>query len=232
MFPGKQEYTLTIDVFYKQLYNLVENVSGVSFYGASSRWNDLVLGGGEGKAYGAELLIEKKKGRINGSIAYTLSKNMRKFNGINRNKWFPYRYDRRHEVSIMLNYELNEHVKIAANWIFMSGEAASLPQYKYLIDIQQFDVESVSVGDKYDQAFYSKTRNSFRMPAYHRLDFSLNFERDVYRGRRTWSVGLYNAYNQMNSYYMYYEEDDKSGVKLYSVTLFPIMPSISYRLEF
>ncbi len=232
LFPGKQEYTLTIDVFYKQLYNLVENVSGLSFYGTGSKWNDLVLGGGEGKAYGAELLIEKKKGRINGSIAYTLSKNMRKFNGINRNEWFPYRYDRRHEVSIMLDYELNKHVKLAANWVFMSGEAASLPQYKYLIDIQQFDIESVSVGDKYDQAFYSKSRNSFRMPAYHRLDFSLNIERDVYRGRRTWSVGLYNAYNQMNSYYMYYDEDDKSGVKLYSVTLFPIMPSISYRLEF
>lgn len=231
-FSKKQNYSITFDLYYRQMYNLIESSNGLSFKGADDDWSNMVVGNGSGKVWGAELYAERKTGRFTGSVAYTLSKNMRHFDNFNKGEWYPYRYDRRHELTIMLNYEINEHMNFALNWVYMSGEATTLPTYKYLLDVQQFYYESVTYDETFSEVFYSEGRNSFRMPAYHRLDFSLNIEHEVGRGIRTWSLGLYNAYNRMNSYYLYYDRDKQNDVKLYSVTLFPIMPSISYSLKF
>ncbi len=231
-FTRTNDYNLSFDLYYKQMYNLVENSEGLSFRGAGSDWSKMIVGNGSGKAWGAEFFAERKTGRFTGSIAYTLSKNMRKFDNLNNAEWYPFRYDRRHELAIMLNYKINEHVNFALNWVYMSGEAATLPKYKYMLDVQQFYNENVTSGETFSKVFYSESRNSFRMPAYHRFDFSFNFEREVYRGIRTWSLGLYNAYNRMNSYYLYYDKDKQGEIKLYSITLFPVMPSISYSLKF
>ena len=108
-------------MFYNNLYNLVEIKGGTSFIQSGADWDNQVLSNGEGYVYGCEFLVEKTSGRTTGWIAYTLSKNMRRFNNIGNGQWFPFRYDRRHELSIVLNHEINEHVNFSAVWVFMSG---------------------------------------------------------------------------------------------------------------
>jgi hypothetical protein len=230
-FSKKHEYEMSVDAYYKTMGNLVEIKGGTSFIRSGENWEDQILANGRGKVWGAEFLFEKKTGKTTGWIAYTLSKNMRKFKGINNNEWFPFRYDRRHELSIVVCHEINDHVNFSANWVFMSGEAATLPQFKYLIETQQFDNEDDSYGT-YGEVYSYNGRNSFRTPSYHRLDFSFNFVKELNYGTRTWSLGLYNAYNQNNPYYLFIGKNKTGETKLYSFSFFPIMPSVSYSYKF
>ncbi|MBN2348182.1 MAG: carboxypeptidase-like regulatory domain-containing protein [Bacteroidales bacterium] len=230
-FRDKNNYEFSVDLFYKNFENMVELKSGTSFIGGASDWADKVETGGQGLAYGAEFLFEKKTGKTTGWVSYTLSKNSRRFDGINDGNWFPFRYDRRHELSIVVNHKFNDRINLSANWIFMSGEACTLPQYKYLVNTQQFSSED-NVFGTYGEVYYYGERNSFRMPAYHRLDFSFNFVKNLDKGVRTWSVGLYNAYNQYNPYYLYVAKNSTGEPKLFSFTYFPIMPSVSYSYKF
>lgn len=227
----KHEYEFTVDLYYKKLDNLVEIKGGTSFIQSGADWDNQVLSNGEGYVYGCEFLVEKTSGRTTGWIAYTLSKNMRRFDDIDKGKWFPFRYDRRHELSIVFNQEISDHVNFSAVWVFMSGEAATLARYKYLVNTLQFSYEDDSYG-QYGEAYYYNGRNAFRTPPYHRLDINFNYVKEANGGTRTWSIGLYNAYNHYNSYYLFMGKNNKGEPKLYSLTLFPLMPSISYSFNF
>ena len=59
-----------------------------------------------GNSYGGEVLIQKKKGKTTGWIGYTLSWSNRRFDDINSGNWYPFTYDRRHDVSFVLNQKL------------------------------------------------------------------------------------------------------------------------------
>lgn len=227
----KHEYEFSVDLYYKKLEHLVELKGGTSFIQSSSDWANQILSNGNGYVYGSEFLIEKTTGKTTGWVAYTISKNMRKFDEVDNGRWYPFRYDRRHELSIVLNHEINDHVNFSAVWVFMSGEAATLAQYKYIMNTLQFDGEK-DIYAGYGEAYYYNGRNAFRTPPYHRLDINFNFVKEMYYGTRTWSIGLYNAYNKYNPYYLYMGKNSKGEPKLYSFTFFPIMPSISYSYKF
>jgi len=69
--------------------------------------------------------------------------------------------------------------------------------------------------------------------SYHRLDISANWTKDVRWGKRTWSFGVYNAYNHLNPFFVEidnYEEDNIPKLIIYSI--FPLMPSFSYNIKF
>ena len=218
-------------MYYKSLKNLIEPKGGTSFYGAGEGWKDQLIVNGKGYVLGGEILFKKTTGKTTGWIAYTLSKNMRKFSSINNNEWFPFRFDRRHELTVVLTHEINDHINFSATWVFMSGQAVTLAQYKYLINTLEFD-QYDDVYQTFGEAFYYNGRNSFRTPPYHRLDFCFNFIKKKVNGTRTWTVGLYNAYNNLNSYYLFIGKNAKGETKLFSYTLFPIIPSISYSFKF
>lgn len=230
-FKQKQEYEFSFDGYYKQLNNLVEIKGGISFIKSGADWENQILGNGQGRVWGAEFLFEKKTGKTTGWISYTLSKNTRKFDGINEGNWFPFRYDRRHELSIVVCHEFSKHLNFSANWVFMTGEATTVAQYKYLIDMQKF-YQGSDVYNNLDEVYYYNGRNSFRTPIYHRLDFNFNFVRSFENKTRTWSLGLYNAYNHYNPYYLYIGKNKAGETKLFSFTFFPIMPSVSYSYKF
>jgi len=227
----KNNYEFSVDLFYKKLDNLVEIKGGTSFIKAGLNWEDQIYKGGQGYVFGSEFLIEKTTGKTTGWIAYTISKNSRKFDAINENAWFPFRYDRRHQLSVVLNQQINDHVNFSATWVFMSGEAATLPQFKYLINTLQFD-QTDDVYETYGEAHFYNGRNAYRTPPYHRLDFCFNFIKKKEFGTRTWTIGLYNAYNHANPYYMFVAKDKKGVVKMYAFSFFPILPSISYSYKF
>ena len=103
------------------------------FFGGvnSGTWETTVESGGTGQAYGAELLLQKKRGKTTGWIGYTLSWNWRQFDAINKGVRFPYKYDRRHDVSVVVTHKINDRIDIAGTWVFGTGNAITLPTAGY-----------------------------------------------------------------------------------------------------
>jgi hypothetical protein len=70
------------------------------------------------------------------------------------------------------------------------------------------------------------------MPAYHRLDLGINFHKKLKRFERTWSLGVYNAYSRRNPFYLYIGYNKWNERVIKQVSLFPIIPSVSYSFKF
>jgi len=229
-------FDLSIEGFYKSMDNLIEYKEGASFFNISQNWESKVESG-RGYSYGGEFLIRKNYGKFTGWVGYTLSWSWRRFDELNFGERFPYKYDRRHDLSIVMQYRLNEKVDFGVTWVFSSGNAASLPVAMYM-DAQIIDNTSWGYGE--DLGYY-KNRNSFRMPSYQRLDISANFHKKKKWGERTWSFGLYNAYNRQNPFFVYvgYKDEYDNGSSspdskkvLKQISLFPIIPSVKYSFKF
>jgi hypothetical protein len=226
--PG-EGMELSLEGYYKTMKNLIEYKEGASFFSVDDDWEDKIEVG-EGIAYGLEFLARKQFGKTSGWIGYTLSWSNRKFENISFGQWFPYRYDRRHDVSVVFNQKLSKNIDLGITWVYGTGNAVTLPLEKY---------GSIS-SFWYDYQFFSgieyfENRNSYRMPSYHRLDIGVNFRKEKKWGERTWSIGAYNVYNRKNPFYLEFSKEyvengpDKPVLKQYS--LFPIIPSISYSFK-
>ncbi|HON19259.1 MAG TPA: TonB-dependent receptor, partial [Salinivirgaceae bacterium] len=160
------------------------------------------------------------------------SKSMRKFDRpgqmISFGKPFPYKYDRRHDASIVVTHKFSDRFDMGLTWVYGTGNATTL-------DFEQYPSLDQLLNGYYNdtpEIPYYETRNNYRMPDYHRLDVSLNFHKEKKYGRRTWNISVYNVYNRKNSFYLSKGYDEHGVEKLYSWSLFPIIPSISWRLEF
>ncbi|HZY79278.1 MAG TPA: TonB-dependent receptor plug domain-containing protein, partial [Cyclobacteriaceae bacterium] len=122
----KSDYEVSIEGYYKKMYNLIEYKEGASFLNTTSDWQDKVAINGKGESYGSEVLLQKKKGKVTGWIGYTLSWTNRQFDELNNGKEFPYKYDRRHDVSIALTHEWNKRMDFSMAWVYGSGNAITL----------------------------------------------------------------------------------------------------------
>jgi outer membrane receptor for ferrienterochelin and colicin len=221
---------LSLEGYYKTMKNLIEYREGASFFSFSDDWQDKIETG-DGRAYGVEILARKQVGKTSGWIGYTLSWSERKFANISFGEWFPYRYDRRHDISIVINHQINDHIDLGVTWVYGTGNAVTLPLEKY--------VSNTSFKDKY--LYYTTietfdNRNSYRMPAYHRLDIGINFRKERKWGERVWSFGAYNVYNRKNPFYLQFGLEyngpmERATTVLKQYSLFPIIPSISYSFK-
>ncbi|MBW8325230.1 MAG: TonB-dependent receptor [Prolixibacteraceae bacterium] len=223
----------SIEGFYKTMSNLLEYKEGASFVGASTGWEDKVEMG-KGWSYGLEFLLEKKIGKTTGWIGYTWSKAERQFDNLNWGKKFYARYDRRHDISLVMTHKFSNRFDIGLTWVYGTGNAVTLPTQNI-----------TSIGIPHVQNFTSTTyeyygqRNNYRMPSYHRMDVGFNFHKQKKHGIRTWNIGFYNAYSRQNPFFLFfdstsdeeYQSTGKSRV-LKQLSLFPIIPSISYSYKF
>ncbi|MDA3879162.1 MAG: TonB-dependent receptor [Prolixibacteraceae bacterium] len=235
----------TVEGFYKSMRNLIEYKEGASFMGSASNWEDKVEQG-EGWSYGVELMLEKTLGKTTGWIGYTWSKTERLFESLNFGNPFPAKYDRRHDVSIVLTHKFSDRFDIGATWVYGTGNAVTLAVIEY---------PKASVPGTNPNSYWRNQnlkdyggRNNYRMPAYHRMDVGMNFHKQKKHGIRTWSISAYNTYNHQNPFMLlwrtkYGEEryDNESGqykkiskdkTTLNQLSLFPIIPSISYSFKF
>ena len=221
------EYELSLEGYYKTMNDLITYKAGYSNLESTEAWENAVETGGEGKSYGAELFLQKKKGKTTGWIGYTLSWSNRRFDNINFGEWYPYKYDRRHDFSLVISHKFNEEWDIGATLVYGTGNAITFPQGVYLGMPQNTWNEQLSV--ELVESYGS--RNSTRLPSYHRLDFAINKHRKKENWESTWTLGAYNLYNRKNPFFAYlaYEDDQRVAKQ---VSLFPIIPSISYRIEF
>ncbi|MEA2042554.1 MAG: carboxypeptidase-like regulatory domain-containing protein [Bacteroidota bacterium] len=221
------KFDFSAETYFKTMDNLIEYQEGASFYSAIGNWEDKIEAG-KGRAYGFELLFKKKTGKTTGWIGYTLSRSERQFENLNFGNWFPYRYDRTHDFSIVVTHHFSNKFNIGANWVYGTGNATTLARSKFSSVFVNY-LEGII--DNYSSLYlYNfEKRNSYRMPAYHRLDIAFNFEKQKKRGKRTLSFGIYNAYFRLNAYYLEYNDQEN---RMDKVSVFPAIPFIRYNFEF
>lgn len=236
-FKPRTGLSFSVEGFYKEMQNLVEYAEGEEMQMHDNEWESKVLTG-EGIVYGLEFFAEKTSGRFTGSFAYTLSKNTRSFDEINEGEAFPYKYDRRHDLSIVTNFQIKDHISLGAVWVFASGINITTLDQSYYNPLMLADPNLPQHG-YYDNDIIRnfETRNGYKLPAYHRLDVGLNFDKKKKRFDRTISFGAYNIYARKNAFYLYGEQWDfnNTGVeekRVMQVTLLPLIPYIKYSIRF
>jgi hypothetical protein len=225
------EWSFTLEGFYKVMNNLIEYKEGSSFLEVNIEWEDKVEVG-DGWAYGVELFARRDVGRLTGWLGYTLGWSNRQFLTINDGNPFPYTYDRRHDVSVVAMYKFSERTDISATWVYGTGKAVTLAVARYAPDHWVNRSDNEYYYRSWDEIEYYNGKNGFREPAYHRLDFSFNRHRKKEWGDQTWSFGAYNIYNHQNPFYLFFGYDDNNKRQLKQMSLFPIIPSVSYSFNF
>jgi hypothetical protein len=213
----------SLEVYYKQMNNQIEYRQGYTPT-LKDPENDFVFG--KGWSYGTELFLNKTKGRLTGWIGYTLSWSWRQFDTLNEGVKYPSKYDRRHDLSVVATYQLNKKWKLSGVFVYGSGNAVSLPERFYV------------VGGILTQE-YSRI-NQYRLAPYHRMDISAVYTprtRPDAKFQTNWVFSIYNVYSRLNPYFIYFSQegspyDGSLNIKAEQVSLFPIIPSITWNFKF
>lgn len=230
-------FLFNLELFHKNIANVTTYDLGRNLFDNNLKWEDKIIQG-SGRCYGAEMAARRQIGKVNISSAYTWSWSWRQFPNINGGEEFPYRYDRRHNFKVALLYQPSPKFGMTANWIYMSGEAITIPDQIY----PDFDNNllinngTTTIASSANYTYTYSKWNSYRLPPVHRLDLGMNFSKDKKKGRsRTWSLGVFNAYARRNV--MYVElvnaaNGANSGYTLKGVSFLQFIPFVSYQYKF
>ena len=231
----------TLEGYYKHMNNLLEYKEGSTYMSGDTDWQNKVAMG-MGWSYGVEFMAQRSVGRLNGWIAYTWNKSQRRFDRpgmvINGGRTFDAKYDRRHKLDITCNYKFSDRFDMSATWLFETGNCGTVYTQYYDSDIllgmdKRYATYTSTLG-------YYDNRNNFRLNPTHRLDLSFNWHKKFSeRMSRTLNLSIYNAYNNRNPFLVYvysdtyyYDNQYYEDRKLRQLTLFPILPTLSYSLSF
>ena len=221
------KFEFSVEAYYKTMSNLITYKAGYSNLESTESWENSIETGGEGESYGLELFLQKKTGRTTGWVGYTLSWTNRRFDNINFGEWYPYKYDRRHDISIVFSHKINDKWDISTTWTYGTGNAITFPQAMYLGQpySQWGNNNMIDLVESYGD------RNSTRLNSYHRLDLGFTHHKQKKHYERIISFGAYNAYNRKNPFFAYLSYDENSERVARQVSLFPIIPSVSLRYK-
>lgn len=218
------KYEASIELYYKSLQNQIEYADG-ALPGDDIEDNaDNYFIFGRGYSYGVELFFKKRVGAFTGWIGYTWSRTNKIFEGVDNGEPFPAKYDRRHDLSLTATYQINEKLTASAVFVLASGNTTTLPVSTYMID-----------GGLISE--YGK-RNSYRLPAYHRLDLSLTYiGKKTDRWESSWNFSIYNVYNHKNPYFIYIYHTGNVQEGTYKtvakqISLIPILPAVTWNFKF
>lgn len=236
---SKDRFEASVELYYKGMKNLIEFKEGALPGDNVNDNTDNLLVYGVGWAYGAEFFLKKTAGNFTGWVGYTWAKTERKFPDINEGNVYPAKYDRRHDLSIVGTYKQNDTWTFGASFIYATGNTLTLPSSWYVQD--------------QNLLFQYGPRNSTRMAPYHRLDLSATRFGKLYKTkvdpqtgqeiqvkkayRSNWSFSVYNVYNRLNPFFLFVDNngDLLSGnfsLSIKQVSLFPIIPSVTWNFEF
>ncbi len=218
---------LSNELYYRNMDNQIDFRDGAELFNNHNVTDDLVFG--NGWAYGNEFYLEKKNGKTTGWIGYTLSWSYRKFEEINGGSPFPSGQDRRHDFSFVIRREISQRVSFSGNWVFCTGNVTTLPQARATVQ-GNLGANALIVP------VYAE-RNSFRQQSYHRLDLGFVYDFEPRWGDADLKVGVYNAYNRRNPYFIYFEnvpapDEGAMNFTANQVSLFPVLPSVSFNYSF
>ncbi|MGE3654864.1 MAG: TonB-dependent receptor plug domain-containing protein, partial [Flavobacteriales bacterium] len=227
-------FEFSVETYYKAMQNTIDYRTG-----AEITLNPTVEGeilNGKGRAYGLEFFLKKRKGKFTGWISYTLARTEVQFDQINKGAWYPAKQDRTHDLSVVGMFAITERLKISSTFVFYTGNAVTFPTGKYVIDGQIINLYSA--------------RNGSRMPNYHRMDIGITLDGKNYKwvtnletGEKekvkrkfesSWNFSVYNVYARENAYSFTFrpKEDNPVQTEIVQLSLFKIIPSISYNFNF
>jgi hypothetical protein len=227
----------SVEVYYKWMNDIIDFRTGTDILLNDNLETEIAIG--RGWAYGAEFLLRKDVGRTTGWIAYTLSRSRLQVPEINNGEPYNARYDRTHDIALVLSHQLNPRLSLSGNWVYSTGTAVSFPAGRY--NLNGLSVPYYDPGE----------RNAYRMPNYHRFDISVVLEGKKNNERRwqnSWSFSVYNLYGRKNPFVITFEDvynddisfdpgDDEEpvtsqepgSIKTY---LFRFIPSVTYNFKF
>jgi len=226
----KEKYFFSMEGYYKWLYNAVDFKDGAQVFANPRLEQEFIRGKGWG--YGFEWYIEKKQGKTTGWIGYTLAWTWREFTQINNGNRFHPRYDRRHDISLVVMHRLSPRVSLSGTWIFNTGNYVALATGRYAY-------QNFTPNTDLATAPIFLNRNEFQMPPTHRLDFGLVWKLKTKNpnNQRDLTFSVYNVYSRRNPFFVYYDQKkNKDGQIIEFVpkllALFPILPAITYNFKF
>ena len=230
----KNTYEFSAEAYYKKIQNSVDYRVGAQLILNDAAEGQLIYG--DGRAYGLELMFKKRKGNFTGWISYTIARSEKTFEELNHGSWYPATQDRTHDISLVAMYQITERLNISSSWVYYTGNAVTFPSGKYTM--------AGEVRNLYTE------RNGYRMPEYHRLDFGITLESkkfniitNIETGQKekvkkkflsSWNFSVYNMYARENAYMINFEQDpdDPDKTQAVQLSLFKIIPSITYNFKF
>lgn len=214
-------FELSAELFYKTMDHQVDYIDNSNLQ--LNQYIEADLLPSEGRAYGLELMGKKEVGKYTGWVSYTLSRSERKTPGISNNEWFLNRYDRTHNLNIVVSREFSKRNSLSANFVYASGTPATFADSR--LEFQDWDIPYNS----------SQERNNYRLAPFHRLDLSFTRKGKQHkRWQGEWVFSLYNVYARRNAYTVYFQEnkDDPSKREAKRLSIIgSIMPGITYNFK-
>ena len=234
---GGGKYLLTNELYYKWGRNQVDFRDGAQLFANPDLDAEFIFG--KSWSYGNEVYLEKKTGRTTGWIGYTLAWSWRNFqpqngtNGVNGGRDFHPNYDRRHNLTVVVIHQLNARLNLTASFVYTSGNLTTLPLGRFGVQ----DIPGSSVGIDPRPVPIYPDRNSYQLIPYHRLDLGAVYKIGSRRNQDL-TLSIYNAYNRRNAYFVFFDTvRDKAtgrttGFAAKQVSLFPVIPSLTYNFRF
>lgn len=224
-------YEISAETYYKKMDNLLDYIIAPSPELLLNEFLEGDILAGDGRAYGLELMLKKNKGKFTGWLSYTLARTELKVEGINKDEWYPSRFDQTHNLSLTGFYQASKRLSLSANFAYISGTPVTFAN-----------------GGYYQQGYYiphnsEETRNNSRIPAYHRADVSATLEgkkNEEHRWKGRWVFSVYNLYNRRNAFSVYQRQDNNRtaigapvSTSAYQLSVIgSIVPAIAYNFEF
>ncbi len=213
-------YETSVEIYYKNQKNVIDFAEHANLMLNKNLEGEVRTG--KGKAYGAEFMVRKNKGRLTGFVNYTLSRSERTIPEVNHGQTYLSPYDKTHSLNVMANYELSKKISFSAVWVYATGNPTTYPSGRFEIDGEYFPIYS--------------GRNEYRRPDYHRLDLSFTYvpkPDSKKRWRGEWNVSLYNAYGKKNPWTITYDQYEDTGLPYAEMLyLFGVVPTVTYNFKF
>ncbi len=209
----------SVEGYYKNMKNQIDYKDNADVFLNENAEAELVFG--KGRSYGLEFLCKKEIGAFTGWVSYSLSRTEKHFDEVNRGSWYPARQDRTHDLSLVGNYKINQKLSISATWVYYTGNAITFPSGKYMVDGNIVNLYT--------------SRNGYRMPDYHRLDFGATLVlKENRKFRSEINFGLFNAYGRKNAYAILFRtiKDNPSQTEAVKLYLFSVIPSVTWNFRF
>lgn len=216
---ANNNFESSVEVYYKNMYSLIDYKKEADIVLNPNVESQLVYG--KGWAYGAEFFLKKKEGKLTGWVGYTWSRTLRQFDAINNGNAYPAKQDEIHDISIVGIFQASKRWTLSSTWVFNTGDAVTFPSGIYRLQGRAVPLYT--------------DRNGYRMPNYHRLDFSATNTKKLKGNReRSWNFSIYNMYARKNAYSITFQPDPKNPQKTQAIrtSLFSIIPSVTFNFKF
>ncbi|HEY9559635.1 MAG TPA: TonB-dependent receptor [Anseongella sp.] len=219
---GGNRYEASLELYYKDISNQLDYIDNSEIILNEYLEGELLPA--RGKAYGAEFYLAKNQGKLTGWLSYTLSRSLRRVEGINNGDWFFNRYDRTHVLNLVANLQLGKRWSLSGTWVYYSGTPATFPTSR--LEIQGWKIPYNTTG----------RRNNYRIAPYHRFDLSATLKgREGKKWRGSWVFSFYNIYHRRNPYSVFFRQNPDNPVQTQAIRLSivgTIIPAVTYNFSF